>query len=85
VDSGLRQKDKETLALQGTASAMAKAPTPGYQAFWEKKCTALQSDYHAAKGQIPDGDAQYRQLLEVLCTIEDTASFTPAKIGESPE
>jgi hypothetical protein len=85
VDNELRQKDKETLALQRAASTMAKAPTPGYQAFWAKKCTALQSDYHAVKGQIPDGDAQYRQLFKVLCTIEDTARFTPAKLGESPE
>jgi hypothetical protein len=64
---------------------MAKAPTPGYQAFWATKRAILQSDYHAVKGQIPDGDAQYRQLFKVLCTIEDTASCTPAKVGESPE
>jgi hypothetical protein len=64
---------------------MAKAPTPGYQAFWSTKRAILQSDYHAVKGQIPDRDAQYRQLFKVLCTIEDTASFTPAKVGESPE
>jgi hypothetical protein len=64
---------------------MAKASTPGYQAFWTNKRAALQSVYQAQKDQTPDEDAQYRQLLKVLCEIEDTASFTPGTVGESPE
>jgi hypothetical protein len=64
---------------------MAKASTPGYQAFWANKCAALQAKYQAQECQIPDGDVQYRQLFIVLCEIEDTASFTPGTVGESPE
>jgi hypothetical protein len=77
----VRQKDKETLAMQGTVPEMAKAPTPGNQAFWANKCTALQAEYQALRGQIPDGDTQYRKLFKVLCEIEDTASFTPGTVG----
>jgi hypothetical protein len=64
---------------------MAKAPTPGYQAFWSEKRTALQTEYQNLKCQIPDVDAQYRQLIKVLCDIEDVSSFTPGTVGESPE
>jgi hypothetical protein len=64
---------------------MGTAPTPGFQAFWANKCTALQAEYQALRGQIPDGGAQYKQLFKLLCDIEDTASFAPGKIGESPE
>jgi hypothetical protein len=64
---------------------MAKASTLGYQAFWANKRAALQAVYQAQKDQNPDGDAQYRQTLKVLCEIEDTASFTPGTVGESPE
>jgi hypothetical protein len=56
---------------------MVKAPTPGYQAFWVNKCAALQAEYHALKGQIPDGDAQYRELFKVLLQSERALNGPP--------
>jgi hypothetical protein len=76
---------EQAASLRIAPEKMAKAPTQGYQAFWVNKCAALQSEYHALKGQIPDGDAQYRQLFKVLCEIEDMTSFAPGTVGESPE
>jgi hypothetical protein len=36
-------------------------------------------------GQFPDADAQLKQLLKVVCDIEDVAGHTPASVGESEQ
>jgi hypothetical protein len=64
---------------------MAAVPVPAYQAFWTDKRASLQAEYKTLKGNYPEADTQYRQLLKVLCNIEDVASYTPAVVGETPE
>jgi hypothetical protein len=64
---------------------MAGVPVPGYQAFWAENRASLQAEYKEIKKQYPDAETQYRRLFNILCDIEDVASFTPAAVGESAE
>jgi hypothetical protein len=64
---------------------MAGVPVPGYQAFWAKNRATLQAEYKEIKKQYPDAETQYRRLFDILCDIEDVASFTPAAVRESAE
>jgi hypothetical protein len=64
---------------------MAGVPVPGYQAFWAKNRATLQAEYKEIKKQYPEAETQYRRLFDILCDIEDVASFTPAAVGESAE
>jgi hypothetical protein len=64
---------------------MAGVPVPVYQAFWAERRASLQAEYKAIVKQYPKADRQYRHLLDILCDIEDVASFTPAAVGESAE
>jgi hypothetical protein len=64
---------------------MVAAPVPGYQAFWAKRRSSLQSEYQVLVKQYPDADTEYRLLYETLCDIEDLSRYTPAAIGESDQ
>jgi hypothetical protein len=64
---------------------MVAAPVPGYQAFWAKRRSSLQSEYQVLVKQHPDADTEYRLLYETLCDTEDLAGYTPAAIGESDQ
>jgi hypothetical protein len=62
---------------------MAGFPVLGYQAFWAEDRASLQAEYEEIKKQYPDAETQYRRLFDILCDMEDVASFTPAAVGES--
>jgi hypothetical protein len=64
---------------------MADIPEPGYQAFWVDTCKKLKSEYQQLLGQFSDADAQLKQLLKVICDIEDIARYTQASVGESEQ
>jgi hypothetical protein len=64
---------------------MAGVPVPENQAFWAENRASLQDQYKEIKEQYPDAETQYRRLFDILCDIEDVASFTPAAVGESAE
>jgi hypothetical protein len=56
---------------------------PGFQAFCADKRVTLKSKYRQLLGQFPDAEAQPKQLVKVVCDIEDVAGHTPASVGES--
>jgi hypothetical protein len=64
---------------------MAAIPVPGYQSFWTEKRQTLKSEYQQLVGQFPDADAQLKQLLKVLCDIENVAGYTSASVGDSEQ
>jgi predicted ArsR family transcriptional regulator len=62
---------------------MADIPVPRYQAFWTDTYNKLKSEYQQLIGQVPDADAQLKQLLKVIRDIEEMARYTPASVGKS--
>jgi hypothetical protein len=60
-------------------------PVPGNQSFWTNKCSTLKSEHQILVQQYPDADAQLKQLLKVLCDMEDVERHVPASVGESEE
>jgi hypothetical protein len=64
---------------------MADIPVPGYQVFWMDTYRKLMSEYQQLIEQFPDADAQLKQLLKVICDIEEMARHAPASVSESEE
>jgi hypothetical protein len=60
-------------------------PVPECQAFWSDTCNKLKSEYQQLIGQIPETDAQLKQLFIVICNIEEMARYTPASVSESEQ
>jgi hypothetical protein len=50
---------------------------------WKEKRTSLQAEFKQMAKQYPETEQYYRKLFKIYCDIEEVASFTPAKIGES--
>jgi nitroreductase len=63
---------------------MADIPVPGYQAFWTDTCNKLKSEYQQLIGQVPDADAQLKQLFKEIRDIEEMARYTPSA-GQSEQ
>jgi hypothetical protein len=61
---------------------MGDVPVPG---FWTNKRSTLKSEHQTLVQQYPDADAQLKQLLRVLCDMEEVARHIPASVGESEE
>jgi hypothetical protein len=53
--------------------------------FWTDRRSSLRSECNEIVGANPDAAAAIQQVFQVLCQIEDVASFTPASVGESTE
>jgi hypothetical protein len=49
------------------------------------KRSSLNTEYNSIVGTHPDAAASIQQLLNMLCSIEDLASCSPASVGESEE
>jgi hypothetical protein len=64
---------------------MAGRPVPGYHQYWTDMRASLKTAHKELLKSHPDATASMEQLFKVLCDIEDVASFTPAKVGESEE
>jgi hypothetical protein len=60
---------------------MANVPVPGYQAFLTNKRKTLEAEYQKLVRQYTNLQAQPKQLIKVLCDIEDMAGYTPALVG----
>jgi hypothetical protein len=64
---------------------MAGVPVPAYQHFWVDKRSSLKNEYKDLVSKNPDAVASIKQLLKVLCDLEDLASYTPLSVGQSEE
>jgi hypothetical protein len=64
---------------------MACVPVPAYQQFWADKRLSLQNEYKGLVSKNSDAAASIKQLLKVLCDLEDLASYTPLSVGQSEE
>jgi hypothetical protein len=62
---------------------MAGVPVPAYEQFWTDQRSSLKAEYSEIVGRHPDAAVAIQQVFQVLCDIEDLASFTPASVGES--
>jgi hypothetical protein len=62
---------------------MAGVRVPAYQQFWTDQRLSLKAEYSEIVGKHPDAAVAIKQVFQVLCDIEDLASFTPASVGES--
>jgi hypothetical protein len=78
--NSVTDKSGSTLGRRIT-SKMANIPMPRYQTFWTDTYIKLKSEYQQLMGQFPDADAQLKQLLKVICDIEEMARYTPASVG----
>jgi hypothetical protein len=64
---------------------MAVVPLPGYKTFWTCKRRTLKSEFQDLAGKHADVEEQLRQLLKVLCDIEDVSEYAPPSVGETEE
>jgi hypothetical protein len=54
---------------------MAGVPTPAYHQFWTDQRLSLKAEYSDIVVKHPDAAAAIKQVFQVLCDIEDLASF----------
>jgi hypothetical protein len=63
---------------------MAGVPVLAYQQLWMDKRSSLKTEHNSIVGTDSDATATIQQLLKVLCSIEDLASYTTS-VGGSEE